>query len=436
METESTILILILAGSLLLSMLLPGIETALLTLTHTSQKELKKTKSKRAARLHRLLQEATPFFISIQGVILVCNAAAVVSVTLLLQELDYMLPFAFPWTALVALLFMVGLWLLAHVVWAHTIALRYSRSLCEFFSLPLMLYFTVAKPFATLLARLQSHLSARFTIAKKQRLLDRYRLLALVDHHDEVTELKEKEREMITSILGFSDTEVREIMVPRIDMVCVEENTSIKELTRLIKEKGHSRIPVYQERIDNIIGILYAKDLLPYLLNDRSKPISLRNLVRPASFVPESKKLHQLLREFQQRKYHMAIVVDEYGGTAGLVTLEDIIEEIVGDIQDEYDRELPLYRKIDDRTYLVDAKIDMHELNEKLGLDLPTEGEFESLGGFIFSLTGYVPEKNEVVKYENYTFTVLEVDRNRIVKVKLVREEEMPEGEHAQEENA
>ncbi|RMF58153.1 MAG: HlyC/CorC family transporter [Calditrichaeota bacterium] len=245
--------------------------------------------------------------------------------------------------------------------------------------------------------------------------------MAPVDDEERLDALEDAERAMIHSIFEFGDTEVHEIMVPRTDMVCVEENTDFETLVKLIDERGHSRIPLYSEGVDNILGVIHVKDLLPYMTSEKVSRPALKELARPAYFVPETKKLGTLLKEFQRDKHHMAIVVDEYGGTAGLITLEDIIEEIVGDIQDEYDKEPPLYRKLDDQNYIIDAKIDLHELNEKLNFDLPTEGEYESLGGFILSLTGYVPDEKEVVTYGNYTFFIEKVDRNRIRRVKLTR---------------
>jgi CBS domain containing-hemolysin-like protein len=253
-------------------------------------------------------------------------------------------------------------------------------------------------------------------------------MATLVDEGEEFADLKDTERAMIHSIFEFGDTEVYEIMVPRTDMVCVEENIGLDNLIKTIKENQHSRIPLYRGGVDQILGIIHVKDLLDVIISPPEK-LDLKSLVRPAYFVPENKKLHYLLRDFQQAKYHMAIVVDEYGGTSGLVTLEDVIEQIVGDIQDEYDEEPPLYRKLDEQTFLIDAKMDLHELNEKLKFDLPTEGEFETLGGFILSLTGHVPKDSEVVKYDGYTFTIEKIERNRILWVRLRKEEPRADSE-------
>ena len=267
-----------------------------------------------------------------------------------------------------------------------------------------MVYFFSVKPFVRLLARLFEFFSNKLDVSRKSTVFEHHKIMALVEDREENVGLEDNERAMIDSIFEFGETEVHEIMIPRIDIVGVEENISLEDLAKLIKNKGHSRIPLYTEGLDNILGIIHAKDLLAIIIYGEVGKPDLKKLARPISFVPESKKLHHLLKEFQKEQQHMAIVVDEYGGTAGLVTLEDVLEEIVGEIQDEYDKEPPLYKKIDKNSFLIDAKIDLDELNEQLEMDLPTEGEYESLGGFIFSLTDYIPEQNEVVEYNNYPY--------------------------------
>ncbi|RMD87419.1 MAG: HlyC/CorC family transporter, partial [Calditrichaeota bacterium] len=281
-----------------------------------------------------------------------------------------------------------------------------------------ILYY-IFTPFTLLVRQVLNFAAKKYDIVKNLSLLNKHEILVLLEETEYDRNIDPEKRSMIHSIFELGETEVHEIMIPRTDMVCVEENTSLKELTKIIKDKGHTRIPLYRQKVDNILGIIHAKDLLPYLINEKGKQVKLSDLARPAYFVPESKKLYQLLREFQQQKSHMAIVVDEYGGTAGLITLEDVIEEIVGDIQDEYDQEAPLYRKLSENVYLVDAKIDLHELNELLNIELPTEGGFESLAGFILSLIGYLPKEKEVVTWHGYTFTIEKVVRNRIIRVKM-----------------
>jgi CBS domain containing-hemolysin-like protein len=203
-------------------------------------------------------------------------------------------------------------------------------------------------------------------------------------------------------------------------MVCVEQGTKLTKLINLIHSKGHTRIPLYNQTIDNVLGIIHAKELLPFIKN-KNKKVDLVSLARPAMFVPESKHIDTLLSELQAAKQHMAIVVDEYGGTAGLITLEDVIEEIVGEIQDEYDEEKPLINKIDELHYLVDAKMDLAELNLELNLNLPDDKNYESLGGFIFDLIGSVPEKNQRIEFGRCTFIIKRVHKNRIVKVLIIK---------------
>ena len=211
-------------------------------------------------------------------------------------------------------------------------------------------------------------------------------------------ELKEEEKEMIHGIVELGDTEVKENMLPRPDMICADQNSSLEQIRDLVKKTGHSRIPVYKDNIDNITGIIHVKDLFLKEAFGEKIP-NLSQLARKAYFIPETKKIDELLREFKRSKNHMAIVVDEYGGTAGLVTLEDILEEIVGEIQDEYDTEVPPIRKLDDRTYRVDANVSIENLNEELGTKIAQEG-FETLGGFIYDLVGSVPEEGKVLEFK------------------------------------
>ncbi len=236
---------------------------------------------------------------------------------------------------------------------------------------------------------------------------------------------------MIQGIFHFSDTSVREVMVPRIDMICAEESVPLKDLLVLIEEAGHSRIPVYRDRIDDIQGIIYTKDLLHVLA--RSDPSwKVEHSLREAYFVPESMKIDQLLREFKRRKIHLAIVVDEYGGTAGLVTLEDLLEEIVGDIQDEYDEEEQLIRWEKDGTLIADARIGIDDLNDVLKVDISANG-FDTLGGVIYNHLGRIPIQGDVVQLNGLSMHIEQVEGHRISKVRIIKEqassEENAEGE-------
>lgn len=233
------------------------------------------------------------------------------------------------------------------------------------------------------------------------------------------------EKDMIYSVFKFGDTRVREVMIPRIDIVSVDIKTSLNEaLTRII-EAGHSRLPVYDETIDNIKGFLYAKDILIAMhkaLGERDEsPFELKDLLRQAYFVPEDKRADELLEEFQTRETHIAIVSDEYGGTAGLVTIEDLLEEIVGEIRDEYDyfEEAP-YEAISDYEYICNAGLDLDDLNELLDIYLPTDTN-DTLGGYIFSQLGKVPEVGDEVAYNGTQMEVLTVNGRRIEKIRVTK---------------
>ncbi len=246
-------------------------------------------------------------------------------------------------------------------------------------------------------------------------------LKMLVEVGEEVGAIEKEEKEMISGIFEFGETDVREVMVPRIDMKCIDAKESIETARKLILETGHSRIPVYEGSIDNIIGILYAKDLLKYLNSKGAKPKSLREIIRPAYFVPETKKLDDLLREFQQNRVQIAIVVDEYGGTAGMVTLEDILEEIVGEIKDEYDvaEEEPL-EHIDEKQVIVDARMSIHDVNEALDINLPEE-EFDTIGGLVFNTIGRIPSPGDEVEIDGVKLRVEKMRGRRIMKVRVIR---------------
>jgi len=233
--------------------------------------------------------------------------------------------------------------------------------------------------------------------------------------------LEKGERQMIYSIFHFGDTLCREIMVPRIDILALEADSSVTESIQALTLSGHSRVPVYDDTIDNVVGLLYAKDLLRTQLDD-TPPESIRPFLRAAYFVPEAKKVDELLREMQTRSIHMAIVVDEYGGMAGLVTMEDIVEEIVGEIRDEYDQgEEHLYQRVSDDEFILNGRIGLDDLNEVLGTDLVTELA-DTLGGYIYGTIGRVPTGGEHMRVEDWDLSVEQVSGRRIRKVRAHRQ--------------
>lgn len=242
--------------------------------------------------------------------------------------------------------------------------------------------------------------------------------------------IQETETEMINSIFEFDDTIVKEVMTPRTDMIVININAEMEEILNIIVEEHFSRIPVYMDTIDNIIGILYVKDLFGIIRKDGELEISLKDIIRDANYVSEYKKIDELFRDMQKSKNHMAIVIDEYGGTAGLITIEDLLEEIVGNIFDEYDDEVLEFEQIDDKTYIVNGMLSLDEVNHIMSLDLPEEDlEFDTISGMVLSLSGKMPEVGDEVEFDGIRFRIEEVEDKRITKIRVIKSDEEEEEE-------
>ena len=225
-----------------------------------------------------------------------------------------------------------------------------------------------------------------------------------------------QKQEMIQGILSLSQKFVREIMIPRVDINAIEDTATLKELVKLIIDEGHSRIPVYSQTIDNIIGIVNVKDLMPFIIDRRMK-FNIKKLLHKPYFVPETMTLDELLLQFQKQNLHLAIVVDEYGGVAGIVTMEDILEEIVGEIRDEFDEEeIPEIQTISQNCWEVDSRLSLSDFNDYTNCALPQE-EFDTIGGFVFNLFGKIPKKDEEIKYNSITFKIKEIKGTRIGRI-------------------
>lgn len=226
------------------------------------------------------------------------------------------------------------------------------------------------------------------------------------------------EVEMIESVIEFGETQAAEIMTPRTDVFALPVDTAWEKACEKVTGAGHTRVPVYEGDLDNIIGILYAKDLLRF--TTEPKPKDVREIMRSPFFIPESKLLDDLLREFKTRQVHLAVVLDEYGGTAGLVTIEDVLEEIVGEITDEYDRTEPvLMEQIDEKTAQVDGRMYVDDLNDAMGLSLPEDEDYDTVAGLVFSELGYIPTEGEQLKAHGAEFTILAADKRKITKLKV-----------------
>jgi putative hemolysin len=281
--------------------------------------------------------------------------------------------------------------------------------------------FPLIKLFKIIISALY-YFSGKKSVKEKKEITEED-LITLIDAGKDEGVIEEEEKEMIRNIFEFGDTMVKEVMIPRVDMACIPSDTKLGLILKLIKKMGHSRFPVYEETIDNIVGILYAKDLLGiyeqwYSSEDK---FFLKEIIRKTYFVPENKKIDELLDIFQKDRIQIAIAIDEYGGTAGLITMEDVVEEVVGEIIDEYDKEIKLFEMTGDNIVIADAIISIDKINEILNIEIPENG-FETLGGFIFDLLGRVPRKGEKIKYQNCQMIIEQVVKNRIRRVKIIKE--------------
>jgi CBS domain containing-hemolysin-like protein len=238
--------------------------------------------------------------------------------------------------------------------------------------------------------------------------------------------IEHEEREMIEGVIAFGNTLLREIMVPQVDILAIEVDTSLDHALDVVVARGHSRIPVYNETINQIVGILYAKDLIP-ALRDGNRDMPINSLLRPAHFVPETMRVNALLEDLQRRKVHMAIMVDEYGNTAGLATIEDLIEQIVGEIQDEYDTDDPSVQPISEGEYIVDGRVAIDDVNYLANLRLSSDSA-DRIGGLVYELLGRVPRVGDELVLEEATVTVLSVKGVRPQKLRIARRQPLAEG--------
>ncbi len=303
-----------------------------------------------------------------------------------------------------------------------SIGLHYAEQVALFAAKPLLFLSYIASPLVALVTWSSNILAKPIgvTAGFTAPVVTEEELKILVEESEEDGILEEEEKEMIHSIFEFTDTVVRKVMTPRIDIKAVEADASMTELLDIITTAGHSRVPVYDDSIDNIVGIVHAKDLLQ-ILHDNKTDFSIRDIMRAPYLIPENKMVDELLAEFKRSKIQMAIVVEEYGGTAGLVTIEDLLEEIVGDIMDEYDNEEPSIVIIDENTAIVDARTPIDEVNESMNLSLPDE-EFDTIGGFVFGQFGRKVYVGVKIRYESVDLIVEQTDGNRIQKVKVIND--------------
>lgn len=287
-------------------------------------------------------------------------------------------------------------------------------------ALPLHFFYLVFRPFIMLLNGLANMLLGVFgfrTVGGKESHHSSEELQYLLDQGKESGALDTTEHELIKNVFDFNERVVKNIMVPRTKISGIELNTPHEQLLDILIKEGYSRVPVYHETIDKIVGIVHAKDILPLMV--QHKPCILKDIIRKPFFIPETKKINDLLSELQLKRIQIAIVLDEFGGTAGMVTLEDIVEELVGEIQDEYDEEKPIVEKISDSEFIINASASIYDVNEFLPHDLPEDGDYDTLAGLLGELFGKIPEVGERHEFYGYIFTILKKTEQNIESVKL-----------------
>ncbi|HOI58716.1 MULTISPECIES: hemolysin family protein [unclassified Methanoculleus] len=298
-------------------------------------------------------------------------------------------------------------------------ASRHTEDLALRVARPILYLSTVLYPVLWVSDRIKQQFAFRPGVAEP--VVTEEEIKEWIDVGEEEGTIEEEERDMLYSVLRFGDTTVREVMTPRVDVVMIEDTSSLENALSVFNETGFSRIPVYHERIDNVIGLLNIKDLFAAVFRQQTSA-TIRDLMYEPYFVPESKKIDELLKELQVKKQHMAVVLDEYGSFAGIVTVEDMLEELVGEIMDEFDEEEPEVQRIEEGVYVVDARAWVEHLNEDLDLNLPVMDSYESIGGLVIDRLGHIPRRGEVVKIEesNITLVVMQMRGRRIVKVKMI----------------
>lgn len=397
-------------------------EVALFSLNATHMRDLKERGGASGANVLELLSKPRRLL----ATILVTNNFANVGITVLstivvasLMDLGAMgekLVFLIQVIAVTAIILMLG------EVLPKVYATSHPMRVAQVFSTPIMGLRFFWTPVTKLLLGSTSFIEKRYK--KRAQNVDAESLGHALELTTDASTTAEEQR-ILSGIVKFGNIEARQVMRARTEMTAFNKDISFKELMEAIISSGFSRVPIYEETADRVVGVLYIKDVLPHI---ESVDFDWNALLRPAYFVPENKKLDELLKEFQKKHVHLAIVVDEYGGTSGIITLEDVIEEIVGDITDEYDDVDLIYSKLDDRTYVFEGRAPLTDMYRILGIDGKLfeehKGESETLGGFVLELTGRIPKKGERVSLHNFNFTVESADNKRVRRVKVhIRDE-------------
>jgi len=397
------------------SALISGSEVAYFSLTPADKNKIKNSGDRSSGRILQLLSRPEKLL----ATILIANnflnvGIVIISTFVTANIIDFREEpvFAFIFQVVIVTFLILLFGEIIPKLFANQHAVRFAR----WMSYPLMIMEGLIAPLSILLIKSTSFARKRLRIKGDNISMDE-----LSDALDLTSGVVAEEKNILKSIVKFSNIDVSDIMKPRMDVVAVETGTSLNEVITIINNSGYSRIPVYKDNLDNVVGILYVKDLLSHI--NKSNDFDWLPLIRPSYFVPGTKKINALLQEFREKKIHLAIVVDEYGGTDGIVTLEDVLEEIVGEITDESDDIEPLYVKLDENNYVFDAKvllIDFYKvLNIQDDIFENVRGDADTLAGLILELRGEIPAVNEKLKTDDFLFTIVSADRRRIKKVKV-----------------
>ena len=405
-------------------------EMAIVYLNKNKIKVLAEEGNKNAILIERLLQEPTKFLSTVQvGITLASffsSASAATGISNVfgnsLETLN--IPYAHEISLIVVTIILSYITLVFGELLPKRLALQNSQKIAMYAVKPIMLISKITIPFVKLLSISTNFLIRLFNVNSKnlEEKVSKEEIKSLVDVGQEHGVINETEKDMINSIFEFDDKLAKEVMTPRTNVYMINiDDCANTYLNSLLNEK-YSRIPIFQENIDNIIGILYMKDFLCEAYKVGFDNVNLRNILHTPYFVPEMKNIDELFKELQISRKHMAILIDEYGGFSGIVTIEDLIEEVMGDIGDEFDDEEILLKNISKNTFLASGLISINELNEKLHINLDSESDdYDTLGGFIIKLIGYIPKKDDdcIVNYKNIIFKIKEVNKKRIVKVEI-----------------
>jgi len=407
---------------ILLSALFSLSETAITAVSRIKIKHMVEQKVRGSKALAKLREYPSRLL----GAVLIGNnvvniGASVLATSMIINYLTSIGLESIGWTVGIATGLMTFVVLIFGEIVPKTVALRNADRMALTMAPFIDLMASVLQPIIQLLSFISSPFVSLFgaKIPQKGPFLSREEIRVLLAISEKDGAIEEEEREMISSIFEFGSTVAREVITPRPDMVCVEVNEGIDNAVKIMLETGHSRIPVYESTLDNVLGVIHAKELLK-VVGTGIDGLTLRDFLRPVLFIPESKKVDELLHQMLAARMHIAVIVDEYGTTTGLITLEDLLEEIVGEIHDEFEKEEKPFEKIDQNIWMVDAKQSIFDVNKKLGIGIP-EGEYDTISGFVFSLLGKVPVVGDVVKYDDLSISVERIHKRRITRIKIVK---------------